>query len=390
MRPQRARRVGGVTVIAGVMLLGCAPRTAPTPQRVALTPLALRADTTRVDTLAPGVVHYAFVVDSAPWAIHVLDVDRSACWSFETVKAAGEAVGRGLPSELLSHIGPSAIGGVNADFFLFTPPGVPTGASIHRGRVVTGPSIRPVFAVTAAGAPWIGTLSVAGSVTAGGETFPIAGWNQKSDSSIAWFDASWGAVTDTMSGTMRLALGAGPDRAVLAVDSSGEAITIPSDGGVLVLGASAPDSLRRAMLRANRIRVTVALAPFAPREAVGGRPLLVRDSVEVPGLDQAGGANFGPVRHPRTIVGLTNGGRRVLLVTVDGRQPGYSAGMTLRESAALMLALGAREAINLDGGGSTTMVFQDRFSGIRIANRPSDKEGERPVANMLAVVKGCH
>jgi exopolysaccharide biosynthesis protein len=55
-----------------------------------------------------------------------------------------------------------------------------------------------------------------------------------------------------------------------------------------------------------------------------------------------------------------------------------------------MLALGARDALNLDGGGSTTMIHLDRREGdtLRIANRPSDKEGERSVGNALAVITG--
>jgi len=106
-------------------------------------------------------------------------------------------------------------------------------------------------------------------------------------------------------------------------------------------------------------------------------------------LDSAGGASFGPVRHPRTAVGIAAGGRRVLLVAVDGRQRPYSDGMTLRELAAFFLALGVPVAINLDGGGSTTLVLRDRGGALRIVNRPSDAAGERPVANALAVVGGC-
>ena len=79
----------------------------------------------------------------------------------------------------------------------------------------------------------------------------------------------------------------------------------------------------------------------------------------------------------------------MILVTVDGRQAGYSAGMTLRESAQLMRDLGATQALNLDGGGSTTMVVRrswEHAARYILANKPSDKEGERPVANALAVV----
>jgi exopolysaccharide biosynthesis protein len=118
--------------------------------------------------------------------------------------------------------------------------------------------------------------------------------------------------------------------------------------------------------------------------------VLVRDSLEVPGLDSAGAATFGPVRHPRTIVGVASRGRRILLITIDGRQPGYSVGTTLRESARVALALGATEAINLDGGGSTTMVVAriardtTRFA---VVNRPSDAQGERAVGNALVVTQ---
>ena len=232
----------------------------------------------------------------------MLDVDRRACWRLEAIKGGDSAVGRTKSTALTAGAG--AVGGVNADFFSFTPPGVPTGAMIHRGRVITPPVNRPVFAVDSSGRPWIGFL--------------------RRDSAL-------------------------------------------------------PGAVAR-------------LTPFHPLEAVGGFPILVRDSIEADTLERTGSATFAPVRHPRTMVGLAAQGRRVLLVTVDGRQAGYSAGMTLKESARLMLDLGATEALNLDGGGSTTMVVQrNEPAGPRlvIANRPSDPAGERPVGNALAVLAGC-
>ena len=62
-------------------------------------------------------------------------------------------------------------------------------------------------------------------------------------------------------------------------------------------------------------------------------------------------------------------------------QPGFSVGMTLPELAALMRRLGAADALNVDGGGSSTMVV-----GGRVLNRPSDATGERAVANAIAVL----
>ena len=69
------------------------------------------------------------------------------------------------------------------------------------------------------------------------------------------------------------------------------------------------------------------------------------------------------------------------MVAVDGRREGYSAGMTLQELGDYLLSHNIRDALNFDGGGSTTVVIRDR-----IANRPTDQTGERPVSNALVVL----
>ena len=106
-------------------------------------------------------------------------------------------------------------------------------------------------------------------------------------------------------------------------------------------------------------------------------------------LDSVGNTGFRG-RNPRTAVGFDSTGRRLLLVAIDGRQPGYSVGTSLRETAEIMRQLGAHEALNLDGGGSTTFVVPDlqNAEGVTIANRPSDKT-ERKVANGLAMARVC-
>ena len=129
-----------------------------------------------------------------------------------------------------------------------------------------------------------------------------------------------------------------------------------------------------------------ALRPFHPLQAVGGRPVLARDSLITAEADTFGSAGFrGP--NPRTAAGISRDGRRLILAVIDGRTA-HDAGMTLRQTADLMLALGARDAINLDGGGSTTMVVADPDSAgrLRIVNHPSDGEGERAVGDAVAVV----
>lgn len=135
--------------------------------------------------------------------------------------------------------------------------------------------------------------------------------------------------------------------------------------------------------------VNGVLVPFHPLQAVGGRPVLVRDSMIAAEADTFGSAGFRG-RNPRTAAGIARNGTRLILAAIDGRTP-HDAGMTLRETAALMLALGAPEAINLDGGGSTTMVVADPDSAgrLRVVNHPSDNSGERAVGDAMAVVQRC-
>ena len=91
--------------------------------------------------------------------------------------------------------------------------------------------------------------------------------------------------------------------------------------------------------------------------AVGGGPVLVRDGGPVFRSFEAFGAEHLLPRNPRTAVGQLADGRIVLVVT-DGRQPGYSVGMTNFELAQTMVRLGAVRASGLDAGGSSTLAFE--------------------------------
>jgi hypothetical protein len=102
--------------------------------------------------------------------------------------------------------------------------------------------------------------------------------------------------------------------------------------------------------------------------------------VDITAAREGFGPDFADKRHPRTAVARDRAGR-VLFVTVDGRQPGVSVGMTLEELARLLLEFDAAEAINLDGGGSTTMVIDGK-----VVNSPSDREGERPVSDAILIM----
>ena len=94
--------------------------------------------------------------------------------------------------------------------------------------------------------------------------------------------------------------------------------------------------------------------------------------------------NSGGPRHPRTAVGFDASGRWLYLVVVDGRQPGYSVGMTARELTDLMVRLGATSALNLDGGGSSILLVAQHDGSLQIVNKPSGGS-PRPVPVMLTV-----
>lgn len=113
---------------------------------------------------------------------------------------------------------------------------------------------------------------------------------------------------------------------------------------------------------------------------VGGYPELLSEGEKVGDLLVGENPSFAAQRHPRTAVGWDPEVGRIWLVVVDGRQGGYSVGMSLPELARLFEALGATEAINLDGGGSSVLVVLGRR-----VSRPSDETGERAVVNALTL-----
>jgi exopolysaccharide biosynthesis protein len=121
-----------------------------------------------------------------------------------------------------------------------------------------------------------------------------------------------------------------------------------------------------------------------PSTILSSGPLLVYNGKPVPQASQ----NFNTNRHPRTAIGITKD-NHLIAVTIDGRTS-QAHGMTMEQLAALMYALDCTDAMNLDGGGSSTLWIKGQpFNGV--VNFPSDNknfdhEGERPVANCIVFI----
>ncbi|OYU77488.1 MAG: hypothetical protein CFE32_05350 [Alphaproteobacteria bacterium PA3] len=132
----------------------------------------------------------------------------------------------------------------------------------------------------------------------------------------------------------------------------------------------------------NQVQILAALAcPERFSNGLAAGPLLVQG-----GVLKVDPKNV--TRHPRSILGVNAAGDRMWLVAIDGRQKGYSEGASFAESALILQALGAADAINLDGGGSTALVYRDPVRGPRVLNRPIQggiPGTERPVATHIGV-----
>ena len=178
------------------------------------------------------------------------------------------------------------------------------------------------------------------------------------------------------------------DRVRQILDLAGNT-EIPCDGYIVSASGSKRSELL-AILKAGK-RINLSLRHSSPTETiperifgqsediVGGVPQLVKDGkVDVTWQEEKSSKSFVETRHPRTAVAKLKDGK-FLMITVDGRSES-SGGIGLYDLANYLLELGATDAMNLDGGGSSTMFLDGK-----VVNHPSDKEGERKVSDTILV-----
>lgn len=231
----------------------------------------------------------------------------------------------------------------------------------------------------------IGRINVVPALGLGKLQFAAGINRQRAQNDLVIYTPSFGASTLTEPGGLEFVVRRG--RVAEIIESKGST-RIPSDGFVVSVSGERIAEIRpAAKLRAKAARLEDWYGIEDSRtywlgaeDVVGGVPRLVRDGkVEITWKEEKAAEAFAISRHPRTAVAVLKDGR-FLLVTVDGRQEGFSVGMTLKELADFLVELGAKDAMNLDGGGSTAMYLNGK-----LVNRPSDKEGERRVSDAILV-----
>ena len=276
--------------------------------------------------------------------------------------------------------------GVNGDYFSPSD-GHPSGIFLRDGVLATPPNAaRSSAGVTLDGLLDVRRVSFRGTWRGSGQRRALNFLNKAPGTNgISLFTSDWGSTTPRVAGAFAVVLGSFPpatpntDLAV-PVASAGPATSVRIQPGsaVLVARGNAAAKLQAEALPGSVVTLRLILQPdwSVVSDAIGGGPVLVRDGVPVYRSNEAFTiAQLAP-RGPRTAVGQRADGG-IVLVTTDGRQPGFSVGMTNFELAQTLVRYGAVRGMGLDGGGSSTMAFE----GI-VLNSPSDGK-ERAVSTAL-------
>lgn len=175
---------------------------------------------------------------------------------------------------------------------------------------------------------------------------------------ITMLTSAWGKQTYAPAEATGLAQMVVEDGKVSAVYTGAQAIEIPQDGYVLVTNSEVNGFLTDNFEIGDAVGIEHTLSPQTEklREATGGGTLLVQDGKVAPFTNTISGYS------QRTAIGVDKKGETLMFVTVDGRLA-ECEGMNQTELARLLIELGCDTALNLDGGGSTTMVARDRYTG---------------------------
>ena len=336
-------------------------------------------------TFEPGVQF----TSRGPVAINVLRGPRPGeLTTLEPVLSNDTVVGRETLTSMQVRMRSTATAaGVNGDYFTFAT-GKPSGVLMRDAQLVSPPNGgRSSAGIRSDGVLDVRRVAFAGTWRASVTARPLGALNTvPAANGAALYTDAYGPSTPAVAGGAAAILfpfpAATPEVGLAApiveARADGGPVAIPPGGAVLVArGAQAP-ALRAEAPAGGTMTVTLGLRPSWPDMvgAIGGGPQIVRNGAPI---FRAGEVfttkQLGP-RAPRSAVGQLRDGR-IVLVAVDGRQPGYSIGLTNFELAQALVRLGAVTGMALDSGGSTTMAFDGT-----LLNRPSDGK-ERRISTAL-------
>ena len=382
---------------------------------------AQRFDTVSTMSVVPGVTLKHLHESTQPWDARVLTIDlRRHELQLAGARAMGAFRGREKVSDIVrrnSTHDHRVVAAVNGDFFILANgegeddqvwndewiKGVPLTDSAR----AMGKGVRTELAIGRDGHVMMDRFAFDGWIAgAAGFRTRLHGLNAVPGAGqLSLFTAAYQAPTpadSTTRGDGELALvvrarhGDTLELRALGAVRDPDGLRATRDTVVLVGGAGT-DSILARLSAMRTLRVTLAASPERGRlrSLLGGVGRLVLDGRPVGdsmARVEAASQTFTAGRHPRTAIGISRDSMTVVIAVMDGRGESGS-GMTMGEISNFMRDLGAWNAMNLDGGGSSTMVVDGR-----VVNHPSDREGERTVGMALlvfrdesrcAVLRGC-
>lgn len=334
-----------------------------------------------VRTITPGVRygHERRGIAAGPLIVNFLEVDLThPNLEIRSVLAQDQVYGREHVSDMAKRS--NAIAAVNGLFF--APDGRPLGLMVIDGRLITEPFANRTAIGFKPGNAVIGAVGFSGSITniTKDKSIKISGINRpRLTDEVIIYTSDHGSTTKTNSFGVDLIV---IDQKVVEI-CEGNAV-IPENGIVISGHGVARDFFLEHFAVGDLVEWSMTLEPDWLAEGyvnlIGGGPRLVENGqIKITGEIERFQPDVLYSRAPRTALGITKD-KKLLLVTVNGRQPGISVGVTLTELAEIMIDLGAVDAMNLDGGGSTTMVIRNQ-----VLNLPSDGI-ERPVSNGIMII----
>jgi exopolysaccharide biosynthesis protein len=326
---------------------------------------------------------------NGPWRIHVLEADPKKI-GVRVAHACDTAIGLETTAALAERHG--ALAAINGGYYFMQGAlaGDSRGALEIDDRLLSEPDRGRAsvgfFDRDGATRSVFGRLGFQGWIhLAEGESFRFRGINRKRDpSEIVLFTPDFHRTTLTPPGGAEVVI---RNSRIVAISEGSGSTPIPPDSVVLSIGAERVAEVLPRLQVGDTASIETKLVPLLPdperdwgrtEHIVSGGPLLLwrGHRIEEPEVESISKVFF-LARHPRTAVGVREDGT-LLFVTVDGRRPEESVGMSLPELTDLMIELGCVSAINLDGGGSTTMVIEGK-----VVNRPS---GSSPRRNADAIL----
>jgi hypothetical protein len=348
--------------------------------------------------IGPGSFHYHFVDQTIPLSIHILEFDlRDPNLEIITQKANYQLAARektSVMAEQLETEGKNVIAAINADFFHKN--GTPVGIQIADGVILKNPFIRSVFGLLENNRPFIEMLSFRGMLFTEKGSIAIDGINgNRGENDLILFNNYIGVSSNTNDWGVEVAaryvsqpcVNDTSYLVVISKDNSGEKKgdkEIPGYGIILSGHGNKGEFLATGFDVGDTLKILLELPPVEEKiiEAVSGAPRIIeKGRVKIDVRKEKLPQSFSTTQHPRTAIGYNRNKTKLMFFVVDGRQAEHSIGMSLRELAKFMLDWDVYEAVNLDGGGSSTMYVRGE-----IVNKPSDATGERSVTNALVVL----